>query len=154
MKKLVKKAVSFVMIVLITLIGIALFILLPSVQLWLTRQASQYLYSQYGISTSIEGIKIGFPKNILMDGLLVNDQFLTEDRSLGQAGLLVGGHIDGSLCGNLVLTPDDLTLDIAPLGVLTNGRRGEKGHVPGEYWQTTQNELVATRLISSASQAA
>ncbi len=74
MKKIIKIAATSILIIAILMTGLSLIISLPSAQLWITNHATQYLQTKYGISSSIQGINISFPRNVIMDELLVHDQ--------------------------------------------------------------------------------
>lgn len=56
------------------LIVVALLIQIPAVQLKLTQKAVSFLEGKIGTDVSLEGIHISFPKNIVLEGLYLEDQ--------------------------------------------------------------------------------
>ncbi|HEX8040380.1 MAG TPA: hypothetical protein VF490_14580, partial [Chryseosolibacter sp.] len=53
---------------------IVLVIRIPAVQLKLTRKAVAYLEKKIGTKVSLESIRISFPKDIVLEGIYLEDQ--------------------------------------------------------------------------------
>src|SRR5688572_16760637 len=60
--------------VILLLVLVALLIQLPAVQLKLTQKAVAFLEEKIGTEVSLEGIRISFPKSIVLEGLYLEDQ--------------------------------------------------------------------------------
>ncbi|MEX1238583.1 MAG: translocation/assembly module TamB domain-containing protein [Cyclobacteriaceae bacterium] len=60
--------------VILLLVLVALLIRIPAVQLKLTQKAVAFLEEKIGTKVSLEGIRISFPKNIVLEGLYLEDQ--------------------------------------------------------------------------------
>lgn len=60
--------------IILLLVLIALLIQIPAVQLKLTRKAVAFLEDKIGTEVALQGIRISFPKNIVLEGLYLEDQ--------------------------------------------------------------------------------
>lgn len=60
--------------VIVLLVLIALLIQIPAVQSKLTQKAVNFLEEKIGTEVSLEGVRISFPKNIVLEGLYLEDQ--------------------------------------------------------------------------------
>ncbi len=72
--KIVKILAWIIASFILLLAAIALVIQIPAVQLKLTRKAVTFLERRIGTKVALEGIRIGFPKNILLEGIYLEDQ--------------------------------------------------------------------------------
>jgi hypothetical protein len=73
MPKSLKILVVFLLSWAVGMLLLLLLISLPPVQLWITQQTQSFLEKRYGISSEIAGIRISFPKNIVVEGLQIYD---------------------------------------------------------------------------------
>ncbi|MEX2233960.1 MAG: hypothetical protein WD824_17470, partial [Cyclobacteriaceae bacterium] len=60
--------------VVLLLVAVALLIQIPAVQLKLTQKAVSFLEDKIGTEVSLAGIRIAFPKNIVLEGIYLEDQ--------------------------------------------------------------------------------
>jgi translocation and assembly module TamB len=72
--KILKIIGWIVLSVVALLVVLALVIQIPVVQLKLTQKAVAFLEDKIGTEVSLQGIRIAFPKNIVLDGLYLEDQ--------------------------------------------------------------------------------
>ena len=93
LKKIFKVFAWIIGSVIVLLIAVALLIQIPSVQTWITNKAVSSVEKKIGTDVSLGGVRIAFPKNIVLEDIYLEDQ---EGDTLLYAGKLT---VDTDLWG-------------------------------------------------------
>ena len=74
MKKRLKRLTTFLVVTVVAILALPFIIYVPPVQRWLVKEATEIASEQTGMDISIEGVRLSFPLDLSLDGVLVKQE--------------------------------------------------------------------------------